>query len=139
MLTILGAVFSSWRIYMLLGLAVAAAALFGYIMYLRADAASAYAALSAAEATINEEKSVIEMDAATITNLQAERAADEAALRSVATSTAQLNASLSSIKDQINAIPEPKTCQLLDPRDRAAVDGVRRLVTPSPADPNHGH
>ena len=137
MLAILGAVFSSFRIYLLIGTALAAAALFAYVEYLRADAANARAALSTAEATINEATNVINQDAATIDDLQKLRALDQKTLVAVQQRTLALAQSEADIKEAINAIPEPKTCQALDPRDRAAIDGVRRLLAaPAAAHPN---
>ena len=130
MFAILGAVFSSFRIYLLIGIAAAAAGLVIYVQHLRLDAATAHAALAVVTAAHQN-------DMNTINTLQADRAADQAALTAMATAANKLNDNVSSIKDAINAIPEPKTCQDLDARDHAFIGGVRKLVNPGAPNPSH--
>jgi len=125
---VLGAIFSSARIYVILGALALVGAAFGYVMYLRAEASNARSSLASVQATVNEQSSVLEQNRKALVDLQAIRAADESALRQAAKASETITAQLGDIKGAINAIPLPKTCQALDPRDRAAVDGVRRII-----------
>ena len=139
LLTILGGIFSSVRIYLLIGLVVAGIALFAYIEHLKNSALKAEAALSSAEATINESKAVIDQDTAAIAELKKINTANQAALRASAITAENLVYEYAAIKDAINAIPQPKACQALDARDRAVLDSLRRRFHPATPDPNASH
>lgn len=137
MITVLGAIFSSFRIYMLIGLTVVALGLFAYIEHLRLEAADARVAVSSAQATVSETRSALSVDAATIARLQKINTDNQAALRAAAITEGNLVYERAEIRDAIRAIPKPKTCQSLDARDRTAIDGVRRLLgTPAPGPAN---
>ena len=139
LLTILGGIFSSAKIYLLVGVAFVAVCGLAYIEHLYARAYKAEATLSSAEATINESKAVIDQDMAAIAELKKINIANQAALRAAALTAENLVYEYAAIKDAINAIPEPKTCQALDARDRAVLDSLRRRLKPTPADPNASH
>ena len=126
--TILSGIFGGWRIYAIVGAAVAAAALFGYVEHVRADAATSRAALSSANATINETTFVLDNANTQIAKLQASNAANEAALVWSQETQAKVAQALSAAQEKVNVIPVPKDCQGLDARDRAALDGVRGII-----------
>ena len=137
--TILSGIFSSAKIYLLIGVAFIAVCGLAYIEHLYARSYKAEAALSSAEATLNESKAVIDQDAAAIAELKKINTANQAALRASAITAENLVYEYAAIKDAINAIPQPKTCQALDARDRAVLDGLRRRFHPATPDPNASH
>ena len=132
MLALLGSVFSSARIYLYVGLAVAALALFAYVEHLRAETANAHASLATAQATITEARATLDTDNATIVTLQMTNKITQDTLEEAQHQTLAVQQALAQAEKDLANVPEPKTCQSLDARDRAAISGVRGILGSAP-------
>ena len=86
MLTIIGAIFSSIRIYLVLGAVMLVMAVGAYIFYLRAEASAANAALATAQATISEARDALATDDKTIGDLQRQNEVAQQAIVAAQTS-----------------------------------------------------
>jgi uncharacterized iron-regulated membrane protein len=130
MLAAIGAIFGSFRIYLYIGLAIVGLLLFAYVEHLKAEAAGA-------EATVSVQAAALQTDQQSITQLQLARKQDQAALEQAHDAVDQAYAAAQAAQEAINAIPEPKTCNTLDARDRTAIDGVRRIIGSGHPDQHH--
>ena len=138
MLTALGAIFSSARIYLYVALLLAAAAVASYIFYLRYEASAAEARLAGAQATISVSNAALATDAGTIQSLQQQSADAQAALVQTAAATEATQDILHKVEEAVAHVPRPKACQSLDARDLAVIAGVRELLAPA-ARPSNKH
>lgn len=117
----LGSVFSSFRIWLYLGIAVAGLLLFAYIQTLRRDVA-------AAGGTVQVQAAALATNQQTIVSLQNARATDQMALGEAYDLAAKTQKALTAAEQEIASAPKDDAKCGLSPRDRAAIDGVRRIL-----------
>ena len=138
MLTALGAIFSSARIYLYVGIAMVAICGFAYIEHLYVRTYKAEAGLAGAQATISVSNAALATDAGTIKSLQQQSADAQAALVQTAAATEATQDILHKVEEAVAHVPRPKACQSLDARDLAVIAGVRELLAPA-ANPSNKH
>lgn len=129
-LAALGSVFSSFRIWLYVGIAVAGLLLFAYIQTLRQEVA-------ASGGIIQVQSAALATNQQSIDKLTQERQTDQMALGEAYDLADKTQKALTAAEQEIANAPKDDTKCGLSPRDRAAIDGVRRILGAGASDPHH--
>ena len=133
------AVFSGVRIYLIVGLLLAAAAIVSYIFFLKADAANAHAALASTQAVVSVQNAALDEDKNAIAQLQQDKVVAEAAQAAVQSAVVSIGRQVSATQLEASHAKVDAKCQALDPRDLSVIDGVRKLIGPAAGPANASH
>jgi septal ring factor EnvC (AmiA/AmiB activator) len=138
-MALLAGIFSSAKIYILVGFLLVAAAGITYVEHLRYEAAAAAASLASTQATVSVQNAALATSQATIASLRQENADAQAALVQFEGTQQSLDNTVANAKEAISHVAVPKTCQGLDPRDIVTLDGVRGIFgEPAASDSDAG-
>lgn len=129
-LAALGSVFSSFRIWLYVGIAVAGLLLFAYIQTLRQEVA-------ASGGIIQVQSAALATNQQSIDKLTQERQTDQMALGEAYDLADKTQKALTAAEQEIANAPKDDAKCGLSPRDRAAIDGVRGIIGSGTSDPHH--
>lgn len=129
-LAALGSIFSSFRIYLYIGIAVAGLLLFAYVQTLRQEVA-------AAGGTVQVQAAALATNQQTILSLQNARATDQMALGEAYDLAAKTQKALTQAEQEIANAPKDDAKCGLTARDRAAIDGVRGIIGSGATNAHH--